>query len=176
MQSVKFRSVISPLLFHARARGRRVGQLEAPAGKRGKNAAGAAVVELKESKVSLRSSMTCHTPLTNFTHLLCSRQFYGGWHVISHVYRMASDAKVCTPGHNGSVVSGHYFSEDGHHWHASAVAPFGNTVTLTDNSTQLFSLTATQRDPHGVALSHRGCHARDFALVLQFSGDGAQSF
>ena len=33
MQSVKFRSVISPLLFHARARGRRVGQLEAPAGK-----------------------------------------------------------------------------------------------------------------------------------------------
>ena len=37
MQSVKFRSVISPLLFHARARGRRVGQLEAPAGKRGKN-------------------------------------------------------------------------------------------------------------------------------------------
>ena len=32
MQSVKFRSVISPLLFHARARGRRVGQLEAPAG------------------------------------------------------------------------------------------------------------------------------------------------
>ena len=33
----------------------------------------------------------------------------------------------------------HYFSEDGHHWHASAVAPFGNTVTLTDNSTQLFS-------------------------------------
>ena len=36
MQSVKFRSVISPLLFHARARGRRVGQLEAPAGKTGK--------------------------------------------------------------------------------------------------------------------------------------------
>ena len=36
MQSVKFRSVISPLLFHARARGRRVGQLEAPAGKAGK--------------------------------------------------------------------------------------------------------------------------------------------
>ena len=33
MQSVKFRSVISPLLFHARARGRRVGQLEAPAEK-----------------------------------------------------------------------------------------------------------------------------------------------
>eukprot|EP01047_Picozoa_sp_COSAG01_P036551 COSAG01_NODE_2858_length_6960_cov_31.694797_3_plen_427_part_00 len=63
----------------------------------------------------------------------------GGWHVISHVYRMDSDAKICTPGHNGSVVSGHYFSEDGHNWHASAVAPFGNTVTLTDNSTQLFS-------------------------------------
>ena len=33
MQSVKFKSVISPLLFHARARGRRVGQLEAPAEK-----------------------------------------------------------------------------------------------------------------------------------------------
>ena len=36
MQSVKFKSIISPLLFHARARGRRVGQLEAPAGKTGK--------------------------------------------------------------------------------------------------------------------------------------------
>ena len=44
MQSVKFRSVISPLLFHARARGRRVGQLEAPAGKTTGNAAAAAVV------------------------------------------------------------------------------------------------------------------------------------
>ena len=40
----------------------------------------------------------------------------------------------------GSVVSGHYFSEDGHHWHASAEAPFGNTVTLEgEGSTQLFS-------------------------------------
>ena len=32
-----------------------------------------------------------------------------------------------------------YFSEDGHTWHASAVAPFGNTVALEGNSTQLFS-------------------------------------
>jgi hypothetical protein len=32
---------------------------------------------------------------------------------------------VCT-----QVVSGHYFSADGHRWHASTVAPFGNTVEL----------------------------------------------
>ena len=35
------------------------------------------------------------------------------FHVVSHVYRMGPDAKICTAGHNGSIVSGHYFSQDG---------------------------------------------------------------
>ena len=34
------------------------------------------------------------------------------------------------------VVSGHYFSADGHRWHASTVAPFGNTVELLASAKQ----------------------------------------
>ncbi len=66
MQSVKFKSVISPLLFHARARGRRVGQLEAPAGKARKNAAGAAVVEFRLLIVATRPSAPPLTLLQKF--------------------------------------------------------------------------------------------------------------
>ena len=77
MQSVKFRSVISPLLFHARARGRRVGQLEAPAGKARKNAAGAAVVELIAQKVAARPGAPPLTLLQLFAQLTCRSQFCG---------------------------------------------------------------------------------------------------
>ena len=43
----------------------------------------------------------------------------GRFHVIYHVYRTGargSDAHNCLPGHDGAVVAGHYFSEDGVTW------------------------------------------------------------
>ena len=67
----------SALLFHARARGRRVGQLEPPAGKTGKNDAGAAVVELNAQKVAARPGAPPLTLLQLFAHLLGRRQFCG---------------------------------------------------------------------------------------------------
>ena len=56
-----------------------------------------------------------------------------------HVYRTGGDAHNCLPGHDGAVVSGHYFSKDGFTWHASAVAPYGNVVNLTDGTAQLLT-------------------------------------
>ena len=62
------------------------------------------------------------------------------WHVIYHVYRTdGQDSTNCEPGHDGSVVAGHYFSQDGLKWRAAAVSPFGNTVELDNGQVQLLS-------------------------------------
>jgi hypothetical protein len=62
----------------------------------------------------------------------------GNWHVIYHVYRTGgAEAHNCLPGHDGSVVSGHYFSKDGYTWHGAATSPYGNVIDLEDGSQQL---------------------------------------
>ncbi len=64
----------------------------------------------------------------------------GMFHVIYHVYRTAgADAHNCLPGHDGSVVSGHYFSTDGFTWRGARVAPYGNVIDLADGSQQLLT-------------------------------------
>ena len=63
----------------------------------------------------------------------------GHFHVIYHVYRTTADAHNCLPGHDGAVVSGHYFSMDGFTWRASSVSPYGNVVNLTDGTAQLLT-------------------------------------
>jgi hypothetical protein len=38
----------------------------------------------------------------------------GNMHVLYHVYRTGgAEAHNCAPGHDGSIVSGHFFSKDG---------------------------------------------------------------
>ena len=60
--------------------------------------------------------------------------------MIYHVYRTGgAEAHNCLPGHDGSVVSGHYFSEDGFTWRAAAVSPYGNVIDLADGSQQLLT-------------------------------------
>jgi hypothetical protein len=62
------------------------------------------------------------------------------WHVIYHVYRTGgASAHNCTPGNDGAVVAGHYFSADGFSWRASAVSPYGNVIDLADGSQQLLT-------------------------------------
>lgn len=62
------------------------------------------------------------------------------WHVIYHVYRTGgASAHNCTPGNDGAVVSGHYFSPDGFTWRASAVSPYGNVIDLADGTQQLLT-------------------------------------
>jgi hypothetical protein len=62
------------------------------------------------------------------------------WHVIYHVYRTGgAEAHNCLPGHDGSVVSGHYFSQDGFTWRGAQVSPYGNVIDLADGSQQLLT-------------------------------------
>jgi len=66
----------------------------------------------------------------------------GNWHVIYHVYRtgpVGGDAHNCLPGHDGAVVSGHYFSADGLDWRTSPTMPYGNVVDLDDGSQLLLT-------------------------------------
>jgi hypothetical protein len=64
----------------------------------------------------------------------------GNFHVIYHVYRTGgASAHNCTPGNDGAVVSGHYFSRDGFVWRAAGVAPYGNVIDLADGSQQLLT-------------------------------------
>lgn len=64
----------------------------------------------------------------------------GNFHVIYHVYRTGgASAHNCTPGNDGAVVSGHYFSADGFKWYAAAVSPYGNVIDLADGSQQLLT-------------------------------------
>jgi hypothetical protein len=60
--------------------------------------------------------------------------------IIYHEYRTGgAEAHNCLPGHDGSVVSGHYFSQDGWTWHAASWSPYGNVLNLTDGSQQLLT-------------------------------------
>jgi len=64
----------------------------------------------------------------------------GNFHVIYHVYRTGgASAHNCTPGNDGAVVSGHYFSRDGFTWRAAGVSPYGNVIDLADGSQQLLT-------------------------------------
>jgi hypothetical protein len=66
----------------------------------------------------------------------------GNFHILYHVYRtgpVGGDAHNCLPGHDGAVVSGHYFSEDGLAWFTSPTQPYGNTIALDDGSTMLLT-------------------------------------
>ena len=62
------------------------------------------------------------------------------WHIIYHVYRTGgASAHNCTPGEDGAVVSGHYFSQDGLSWHTSPTMPYINVVDLADGTSQLLT-------------------------------------
>jgi len=62
----------------------------------------------------------------------------GNWHVLYHVYRTGgAEAHNCLPGHDGSIVSGHYFSNDGFTWRSSAIEPYGNVIDLSDGTQML---------------------------------------
>ena len=64
----------------------------------------------------------------------------GNFHIIYHVYRTGgASAHNCTPGNDGAVVSGHYFSRDGFTWRAAGVSPYGNVIDLADGSQQLLT-------------------------------------
>jgi len=64
----------------------------------------------------------------------------GNFHLILHVYRTSgTDSQVCQPGHDGSVVSGHWFSPDGFTWTSSYVSPYPNTITLDNGVVQTVS-------------------------------------
>ena len=66
----------------------------------------------------------------------------GNFHVIYHVYRtgpVGGDAHNCLPGHDGSIVSGHYYSADGFTWAAASTPPYGNVVNITDGSALLLT-------------------------------------
>jgi hypothetical protein len=64
----------------------------------------------------------------------------GQWHIIYHVYRTGgASAHNCTPGEDGAVVSGHYFSPDGLTWHTSPTMPYINVVDLADGTSQLLT-------------------------------------
>jgi hypothetical protein len=66
----------------------------------------------------------------------------GNFHILYHVYRtgpVGGDAHNCLPGHDGAVVSGHYFSLDGLKWQTSATMPYGNVIALADGSSQLLT-------------------------------------
>lgn len=59
-----------------------------------------------------------------------------------HVYRTGprgGDAHNCLPGHDGAVVSGHYFSVDGWTWATSPTSPYGNVIDLADGTQQLLT-------------------------------------
>ena len=61
---------------------------------------------------------------------------------VLQVYRTGprgGDAHNCAPGHDGAVVSGHYFSTDGLAWRTSPTMPYGNVVDLADGSQQLLT-------------------------------------
>lgn len=62
--------------------------------------------------------------------------------VLYHVYRtgpVGGDAHNCLPGHDGSVVSGLFFSIDGYTWATVSSSPYGNVVDLTDGTQQLLT-------------------------------------
>ncbi len=59
--------------------------------------------------------------------------------MLYHVYRVGGDAHNCLPGHDGAVVSGHYFSPDGFTWHASSVSPYSNVIDLEGGQQQLLT-------------------------------------
>jgi hypothetical protein len=62
------------------------------------------------------------------------------WHIVYHVYRTGGlSAHNCTPGSDGAVVSGHYFSQDGYTWMTSPTMPYLNVVDLADGTTQLLT-------------------------------------
>jgi len=61
----------------------------------------------------------------------------GYWHMLYHVYVLdGADATICSPGHNGSVVSGHYYSPDGFNWTSSSISPYSNQIALADGTVQ----------------------------------------
>ena len=62
-------------------------------GKKRENVGVSRRCRVDERKVSLRSSMTCHTPLTNFAQLLYSRQFCGVRSCHLHQLRAGEDGK-----------------------------------------------------------------------------------
>ena len=59
--------------------------------------------------------------------------------MIYHVYRTGASAHNCTPGNDGAVVSGHYFSRDGLTWHAASQSPYGNVIALEGGGRQLLT-------------------------------------
>lgn len=64
----------------------------------------------------------------------------GNWHILYHVYRTGGEsAHNCTPGNDGAVVSGHYFSQDGLSWITSPTMPYLNVITLADGTNQLLT-------------------------------------
>ena len=81
------------------------------------------------------------TPLPgNYEDPLLFLDARGNWHVIYHVYRTSgADAHNCLPGHDGSVVAGHYFSTDGFTWRGARVSPYGNVLQLADGTQQLLT-------------------------------------
>eukprot|EP00051_Salpingoeca_urceolata_P001467 m.41233 g.41233 ORF g.41233 m.41233 type:complete len:154 (-) comp11439_c0_seq1:87-548(-) len=59
----------------------------------------------------------------------------GNFHLVFHVYNATTPCGEC----DGSLVSGHKFSADGHTWTTSDVSPFGNVIHRTDGTSQTLS-------------------------------------
>ena len=51
----------------------------------------------------------------------------------------STDGEDCQAGHDGSVVSGHLYSEDGFKWYQAKVSPFTNLIELDNGAVQLVS-------------------------------------
>jgi hypothetical protein len=81
------------------------------------------------------------------------------FHVISHVYRMGPDAKVCTAGHDGAVVSGHYFSPDGHR--ETPAQPSSDWSSLSHDADNVCACRRLACERRGAVREHRHTPLRD---------------